>query len=117
MTIHFGLEASLIRMKRSDYDEIVSTSVPGSNKSKSKANKLRRFRLPKRLIHPASPKTDARHVTILAALVCEDIVYILADFSRLARIHITSRSRMWTAEDFEVGGEASILPFSSFIPS
>jgi hypothetical protein len=113
ITIHFGLEASLIRMKRSDYDELISVSRPGSNKNKTKAHKLRRFPLPKRFIEPASPKKDARHVTILVALVCADIVYALADFSRLARIHVTSRHRMWAADDFEVGSEVSLFSFSS----
>ncbi|KAK6984732.1 hypothetical protein R3P38DRAFT_3231414 [Favolaschia claudopus] len=47
---HCALEGNLIVLPREEFDEIVADSVPGNNKNRSKANRLRSFRLPSNLM-------------------------------------------------------------------
>ncbi|EDR13061.1 uncharacterized protein LACBIDRAFT_322480 [Laccaria bicolor S238N-H82] len=78
---------------------------PGPNKDKEKALKMRTFLIPDRLIVKNSSETYPQTIRILAAFVSQESVFVLCDFCGLARMHVKSRNRPWTQEDFEVGTE------------
>ncbi|KAI0318305.1 hypothetical protein OF83DRAFT_1242401 [Amylostereum chailletii] len=95
----------MIRFTPEDFSEIISHCAPGPNKDTVKASRLRRFVAQDRFIDPATSPTQKRGLTITMALVCDDCVWVVMDFSRLIRFHVTSRSHMWTQDDFKVDSE------------
>ncbi|KAF7967022.1 hypothetical protein HWV62_36223 [Athelia sp. TMB] len=97
--ISFALEAHIIGMKRSDFDDIISVSVPGSNKKKSHLQHS--FVVPSRFHESTSSSATQRTVNIFIAWVSEDWVWALVDFSRLVRFYIISRNIEWTAGDLK----------------
>ncbi|KAG2016531.1 hypothetical protein CC2G_009690 [Coprinopsis cinerea AmutBmut pab1-1] len=120
LAIHFGLESSVIILTPAELAEITANSIPGTNSSKGKAKKLRSFVLPSRFIVEGSDQTvkktkdgqkylepipKQRTVNIMAAFVTDHFAVAICDFARLARFHVTSLGRMWTAEDLAVGSE------------
>ncbi|KAH9924593.1 hypothetical protein B0H21DRAFT_826713 [Amylocystis lapponica] len=106
MRLNLGLEASLLTMKRQDLEEILSQDVPGPNKSKAKAQKLRSFLVTNRFIVPRSQKTAKdRTLNIFAAVICEHVAFALIDFARLVTVEIISLSRHWEQSDVQPGSE------------
>ncbi|KAF9016755.1 hypothetical protein BDZ89DRAFT_920178, partial [Hymenopellis radicata] len=105
MVVHWGLEALLMELRRELYNQIILPgSVPGSNKDRSKAEKLRRFLLPPELAEYGSkePEKD-RYVSIMAAIVCPTVVWVVVHWSRLVRMHVISRDTPWTQDDLKPG--------------
>ncbi|KAI3599201.1 hypothetical protein WG66_013420 [Moniliophthora roreri] len=106
MVIHWGLEAHPIEVKRQLFDELTAVSLPGPNKQKSKAEMLRQFRIPERLIAVGSSASQrGRFVRCMAAIVCDDRTFMICDFARLVRIHIISKDNMWSKEDLQPGSK------------
>ncbi|KAF7966024.1 hypothetical protein HWV62_40459 [Athelia sp. TMB] len=97
--ISFALEAHIIGMKRSDFDDIISVSVPGSNKEKSHLQHS--FVVPSRFHESTSSSATRRTVNIFIAWVSEDWVWALVNFSCLVRFYIISRNIEWTAGDLK----------------
>lgn len=110
LLLHFGLEAHLLRLRRPDYDEIVSHDVPGPNPDGPKSKLLRSFVMPDRFITPKSSNNGKeRTVNILAAFISDTEALPLVDFARLARIHVISRDDIWTELDLDPSSPVRIL--------
>jgi tricorn protease-like protein len=107
VTISFGLEASVFILERDDYDEIISMDCPGPNPLKFKSEKLRSFMMPEHFIEDESRVNGEKRrlINIFVAFVMETHVIVVSDFSRLIRLHVNSRCRMWMKEDLEVGSD------------
>lgn len=101
ITLRFGLEAHIMRFNRKDFDEIVAMDVPGPNKNKSKAARLRSFKVPERFCEALTSETDNRTVNIFAGLVLDDWVWAVVDFARLVQMHVVSIGRHFVREDFQ----------------
>jgi hypothetical protein len=114
IVISFGLESSIIRFNRVDFDKIVAFCQPGPNTDKCKAKQLRRFAVPSEFVEPATNDSGGRSITIFAAIVGEQDVWALVDFSRLVRIHIISCDAVWRGEELELGYKVCHLLFSAF---
>ncbi|KAF7969568.1 hypothetical protein HWV62_26931 [Athelia sp. TMB] len=95
--ISFALEAHLMGMKRIDYDEIISASVPGSDADRGHLH--HGFVVPERFREPNSSPTQSRTVNIFLAWVSEEWVWALVDFARLVRFYVISRDARWSRED------------------
>jgi hypothetical protein len=102
IVISLGLESHVMGMSLRDFEDITANDIPGPNSNGSKANKLRSFIVPDRFRVAGSSPKEKRTVNIMAAFVCEDYVWAIVDFARLVRIHVISRSELWTAQDFFV---------------
>ncbi|KAL1690058.1 hypothetical protein GGG16DRAFT_114408 [Schizophyllum commune] len=76
IVFRFGPEGHLMRFTRKDFDEIISVDVPGTNKNKSKAARLRSFKVPKRFF---------------------------VDFARLVQMHVVSIGRHFVKGDMQAG--------------
>lgn len=97
-----SLEAHWVSIPVADYAELRTREVNGPNANRRKASRMRSFRqLDKYIEHDSTDKE--RLVTIHLAIVCDEFVWILLDFSRLARIHVMSRGTYWTADDLKPG--------------
>ena len=114
LVIRFGLEGHLMRFNRQDFDEIIAMDVPGPNKSKSKAARLRSFKVPARFYEALSSETDNRTVNIFAALVLDDWVWAVVDFARLVQMHVVSIGRHFVEEDLQPGSAVSRFLKSNF---
>lgn len=99
--VHFVLEGNLGLIPRSDFDEIVSTSIPGSNPNKAKAARLHSFPLPDKFTELGSQDRD-RTINIFAAIVMQEKVIIISDFSRMVRVHVISRNNYFLNFDIAV---------------
>jgi hypothetical protein len=99
-------------MSPEDFFAIISQDCPGPNKDAIKADQIRTFLIPKRLIIPNSSSTCPRTIKIFAAFISEKWVYVLSDFSGLVRMHVRSKQSPWTKEDLIPGSIVSFL-FSS----
>lgn len=85
-------------MSRACYDEIVATSVPGSNAVKG--SRQHSFPVPRRFHELWSSHPEkARTVNIFLAWVSLTWVWALVDFSRLVRFYVISRDMPWTPSD------------------
>lgn len=104
MVISFGLEAHLRTMSPKVFWDIIKHDVPGPNKDKEKAQKMRVFLIPDKFKVKDSSEIS-RTIRILAAFISEKYVIALCDFCGLARMHVESRFIPWTKKDFEVGTE------------
>ncbi|KAJ7662790.1 hypothetical protein DFH06DRAFT_1042758 [Mycena polygramma] len=104
LVCHMSLEGNLRTMSRADFDALVSVCVPGSNKDKQKALKMRSFQVPERFIEPGSHEKGLT-VNIMAAVVTTKRAIVLMDYSRMSRVHIVSMSRKFTKEDLTPGSE------------
>jgi hypothetical protein len=80
--------------------EITHKCVPGPNKDRNKAAKMRSFPIPERFIEEHSKDKINRVCNIFLALISDTNVWVLIDFARLVRLHIVSRDRPWIAEEF-----------------
>lgn len=96
------------------YRGIVSKSVKGPNDSGAKAERMRQFLIPLEYNEPLSPNAkEQRYIRIFAAIVTEKTAFVLCDFSRLIKFHITSKEAPWSDHDMKVGswvGPAICLP-------
>ncbi|KAJ7235950.1 hypothetical protein C8J57DRAFT_1248054 [Mycena rebaudengoi] len=93
LALHFGLEASLRIIPLADFNEIMSTCVPGPNPDRKKAKRLRSFPLPPHFIVRDLHRLSAA-INIFAAIIMEEHVIIFADFSRLMRMHVLTGPRI-----------------------
>jgi hypothetical protein len=100
----------MLLLSKADFDEIVSTCVPGNNKNPAKAKRLRSFPLPQRFVHPGARRKAVRKINILAAIVMDEDVIILTDFSRMSQVHIVSSSQILQSPDIQPG--SLVYPFS-----
>jgi hypothetical protein len=66
-------------------------------------------------VEPATNDSEGRSLTIFAAIVGEQDVWALVDFSRLVHIHIISRDAVWHSEELELSYKVCHLFFSTFI--
>ncbi|KAJ2934360.1 hypothetical protein H1R20_g2738, partial [Candolleomyces eurysporus] len=105
VTINFGLESSVYILSRLDFEALTAIDAPGPNKNAKKAQHLRVFKVPSQFIDPGSPTEQKRTISIFCAFVMTNHVIIVADFARLARLHITSSSTFWSAKDLQVGSK------------
>ncbi|EDR13060.1 uncharacterized protein LACBIDRAFT_322479 [Laccaria bicolor S238N-H82] len=62
------------------------------------------------LIVKNSLETQPGTIRILAAFVSQKSVFVLCDFCGFAHMHVKSRNRLWTQEDFKVGTEHQHTP-------
>jgi hypothetical protein len=107
---HFSLEGNMLLLSKADFDEIVSTCVPGNNKNPAKAKRLRSFPLPQRFVLPGARRKALRKINILAAIVMDEDVIIVTDFSRMSQVHIVSSSQILQSPDIQPG--SLVYPFS-----
>ncbi|KAJ7270160.1 hypothetical protein B0H12DRAFT_1310880, partial [Mycena haematopus] len=99
---HFDLEGNLRPMKRTDFDSIVAECVKGNNPDPSKAERLRSFILPTKFVEPAARQNKKVHkINIMAAIVMDDDVFIITDFSRMTRLHVVSCARILDDKDLQ----------------
>jgi hypothetical protein len=104
------LEAHLLRIPIDDYREIIGESVPGTNKNRSKAKKLRDFALPARFTEQFSKDEDvARRLRLHFAVVGDEYAWGGVDFNRLIRFHVISRDQLWTQDDLTPSSPVSDL--------
>jgi hypothetical protein len=96
-------------MKPCDFFAIVKHDIPGPNEDFEKAEKIRTFVIPEHLIEPGSSSGRPRRIKIFAAFLSKDWVYVLTDFSGLARMHFVSKDLPWTSQDLAVGSHVSPL--------
>ena len=99
--ISLGLEAHWIGMDIAAFQLFLAGDCPGPNKDRKKANQMRTFAVPAQFVEESSSPNTARTLTIFLAIISEDYVWALVDFARLVRIHIISRTQMWTADDLQ----------------
>lgn len=99
-------------MPRSVYDEIVSTDKPGPHNQSAKAEKLRVYLIPKKYTVSGSSSNEDRTLTIYVAIISDSYVYILEDYSRIARMWWKSRSQKWLRHEITVDSPAC----SNFFP-
>ncbi|KAJ6459765.1 hypothetical protein C8R47DRAFT_1081163 [Mycena vitilis] len=104
LVCHMSLEGNLRTMSRPDFDELVSICVPGSNKDRAKAAKMRSFRVPARFIDPGS-RGKGLTVNVSAAVVSSHTAIVLLDYSRMSRVHIVSMAQKFTEDDLAPGSE------------
>ncbi|KAK6981518.1 hypothetical protein R3P38DRAFT_3113515 [Favolaschia claudopus] len=103
----FALEGSILVMDRRDFDELVAECVPGNNPNKNKAARLRSFLAPERFIEPGARLKEGEDfkINILAAVVMEEEVIVVMDYSRMTQIHVVSSARMFEKEDLRPGSQ------------
>lgn len=94
-------------LPRNVYDEITSTDQAGPNKQGSKAAKLRRYPIPPKYNVPGSSGKGDRTLTIYLAIITDSYVFVLEDFSRLARMWWKSRTRKWLSHEIAVDSKVS----------
>lgn len=82
-------------------------SVPGPNKDKDKAERLRSFNIPAKYFEENSSSNKNRRTGIQVAWVSDKYVWALLDFSRLTRITITSHKANWGQDDLTPGSPVS----------
>jgi len=90
-------------MRPSDFYEIIKKDVAGPNPDATKAEKIRTFLIPERLIVPGSSSNRPRCVKIFAAFISAEWVYVLSDFTGLARMFVKSKKTPWTSDDLSPG--------------
>ncbi|KLO19785.1 hypothetical protein SCHPADRAFT_864352 [Schizopora paradoxa] len=101
--INFGLEACFMKILQSDLYEILSQDIPGPSEDPRKAQRLRSFVVPPRMIEAYSSTTEDRHMEIFLAVLLENgEAFILTDFSHLVRMTFISKDCHWTEADFEI---------------
>lgn len=106
MVVCFALETCIIGMSLQDYQEIISNDIPGPNPDPEKAEHLRTFQIPNRLIMAnSSPKK--RTIKIVAALVSDHWVWTINDWTSLVRLYVYSTDGIWTTEQLAPGTEVS----------
>ncbi|KAJ6522825.1 hypothetical protein DFH09DRAFT_1096993 [Mycena vulgaris] len=105
LVVHFDLEGNLRFMKRVDFDNMVSTCVPGNNKNRSKANRLHSFLLPSKFLEPGARKKKVHKINILVAIVMDKDVIIITDFSRMSQLHIVSSRSILQSSDIRPGSQ------------
>lgn len=95
-----------MHLRRKDYDEIIKQDIEGSNVDRTKASILRTFALPERFITKNSSK-EPRTVNFLGGFVSDTDVWMLVDFIRLAKMHVTSRMTEWNKIDMSTKSQVS----------
>ncbi|EMD39381.1 hypothetical protein CERSUDRAFT_47298, partial [Gelatoporia subvermispora B] len=100
---HFGLEAIMLCVSLEDFLALTAKDCPGPSKDKTRAAKMRSFRVPERFYVPGSVDGGDRRINIFAAIVCDDCAFIALDFSRMIHMHVISLDRFWTADDLQPG--------------
>ncbi|CDO77527.1 hypothetical protein BN946_scf184912.g26 [Trametes cinnabarina] len=100
--VHFGLEGTMAVIPTEAFMDMISRDCPGSNKDKKKAASMRSFIVPEQLTVRGARSTAGMGPTmvIFAALVGKEHTLVMVDHNRLLRIHLMSRSKPWTADDF-----------------
>lgn len=115
--VNFGLEANVLPVSSDDYAAFAAQSqdVPGPNKSKQKAKKMRSFAVPDQYKEDKSTKPAAlRHLNIFLAIACSDgTAWLFVDHVRLIRFHVVSRAQPWTAKDLEL--ESPVSTYSAIV--
>ncbi|EMD35792.1 hypothetical protein CERSUDRAFT_31134, partial [Gelatoporia subvermispora B] len=90
-------------------EPFISEDCPGSNESKIKKRDededIRSFVVPQQYQTSRSSDTENRQINIFAAMDCADRVFLVVDYDRSLRMHVTSLSRHWTQEDLEPGSD------------
>ena len=81
----------------------------GPNKDATKAEKIRTFLIPERLVVPNSSSRRPRTIKIFVALISSDWVYVISDFSGLVRMFVQSKQSLWTEDDLAPGSKVSSL--------
>ena len=112
LIIHLGLEVNILKFSHADFEEITAICQMGPNQNKEKAARLHWFAVLEHLIDACSSEKD-HTLTIFAAVISEDDVWAVLDFSRLVQIHVISCDMMWEAADFEPGSPVSVNNFNS----
>lgn len=102
VTFHFGLEAHIIGMPRTVYNEIVASEIPSL-----RAEHVRSFVIPSRFTEPNSSPVNPRTINILAAFVSPSWAWTFVDFSRLGRFHVQSRDAVYEASEFDCSSYVS----------
>jgi len=90
-------------MKFHDFLDIINNDIPGPNDDPQKAEQIRTFVVPERLIVPGSSDRRPRTIKIFASFISVKWVYVVSDFSGLVRVHVKSKNVPWTREDLAVG--------------
>ena len=118
--MNFGLEANVLPVSSQDYAAFAAPSqdIPGTNKSKQKANKMRSFAVPDQYKEDKSTNADnLRRLNIFLAVVGSDgMVWLFVDHVRLIRFHVVSRGSPWTAQDLEPQSPVSPLSCNNMLP-
>ncbi|KAJ7019015.1 hypothetical protein C8F04DRAFT_1404497 [Mycena alexandri] len=96
-------------MNREHFDEIVATCVPGNNPKAAKAACLRSFIMPPKFIEAGARQKKVHKINIMAAIVMDENVIIISDFSQMMQLHAVSSDSLFTLSD--------LLPESIFFPS
>ncbi|PIL30146.1 hypothetical protein GSI_07724 [Ganoderma sinense ZZ0214-1] len=99
-----GVGDAGLMLKREDYEELVRARVPRVNDDEATAGRSRSFVIPhhltvegNRLANPGEDRPQT--VNIPAAVVGEDLVFVIVDCSRNVRLKIVALDRGWTPED------------------
>ncbi|KAF7374250.1 hypothetical protein MSAN_00307900 [Mycena sanguinolenta] len=106
LVVHFDLEGNIRPMKRTDFNDMVAHCVKGNASDPARAEKMRSFLLPNKFIEPGARKSKKdRKITILAAILMDEDVFIITDFCRMTQLHVVSSSRIISKRDLEPGSE------------
>jgi hypothetical protein len=105
--ISLGLEAHVFGMTPSDFYDITSQHIAGSNPDVQKAEVMRTVLIPDRMIVPGSSPHYPRTIRILAAFISAEWVYVVSDFSGLARLHVRSKAIPWSEGDLLPGSDVN----------
>ncbi|KAJ7575226.1 hypothetical protein C8J56DRAFT_801950, partial [Mycena floridula] len=114
MIISWGLEANLLPMSITDFNEILSSGCSGPDDDQGEVQQPRQFRIPARYNLENTSDEMFRHVRICAAFVTDTKAYAISDFSCLVRFHVISRTEMWTRAELVPGTEWWRLVWASF---
>jgi hypothetical protein len=94
-------------MTPKDFFDIIIKDTAGPNKDTTKAEQIRTFLIPERLIVPDSSRRRPRTIKIFAAFISTGWVHVLSDFSGLVRMSVKSKQSLWTWDDLTSGSEVS----------
>jgi hypothetical protein len=114
LCISLGLEAHVFGMTPEDFFDIAAQDIPGPNLDTTKADKIRTFLIPERLIVPNSSSRRPRTIKMFAAFISAEWVHVLSDFSGLVRMFVRSKQSPWTYGDLTPESEVRGCPYCRF---
>jgi hypothetical protein len=94
-------------MTPGEFYDITSQHIAGPNKDPQKAELMRTFVIPDRLVVSGSSINRPRTIKIFAAFISAEWVYVVSDFSGLVKMHLKSKKTCWTKEDLHPGSDVS----------
>lgn len=117
ISVHFSLQGTILGMTRRQYEKIIANDeeCPSEKKPHFKPYS---YIIPNTSEFVSEDSSDSpRRINIMASIISQDWVWVIVDWSRMARCHLTLRKRPWTASDFRPESAVGTFCPSSYISS